>query len=297
MKNRTSGVGWLNFEESKKFFLFLFHRNPDPHEVRLLMEPNSQVSLLDGLRELPEYRYWLVHNYVTTFHSALKECPKIFFRHLPRSGGTRFRTILEDASRLPAMILDDRTGSFQLQYEMFRSNFIYPLVTGHVSFSNVLSDYTEISLIREPKSRLLSEYRYWQTHEKDLFQLKNICNVNDYLEYRLNDNPMNFDQYRDSIHHAAYSFDAKSQNDLLKILFGSNSETDRLLGKVYPDRVVNSSLTLDMTSEVVDLNLLERVCENELDFVFRLVKEGLLIHDKIRFANHFDDTFKRLNYL
>jgi hypothetical protein len=299
MNNNSNflGQGWLNLEESKKLFVLIFHRNPTEKEVELLATPNSVTSLRLGLRQLPEYRYWLAYDYLSTFRNLLVRQPMVFFRHLPRSGGTRFRAILEDLTGLPAILIGNREETHSLDYNFFSRGLHYPLIAGHVPFNYVYDNFTEITLLREPKSRILSGYRLLRRENNDFFLLNGINDINDFLNFT-ESCPIGFDfsNYGNSIQFAAYSFHRQSQEQLLQNIFGKDFNIPNLLDRIYPDNVINSSKVKDISEEIVDKNLLEKVCEREYEFLEALFESRILTPIPEVFENHLQDTIFRLGF-
>ena len=90
---------------------------------------------------------------------------KIFFLHIPKSGGLTFRAILQDHYALGTY----KNGSDMENSEtLFPSLQDYSLICGHFLYSEIkepLAGFSKITVLRDPVSRVISEHHYILSRE------------------------------------------------------------------------------------------------------------------------------------
>ena len=84
----------------------------------------------------------------------------IFFLHVPKTAGTAFRIALTQAAGVPAVMSYRRKGTSR-PHELKALGF-WPLFAGHAHVDAFPQSHRGVTTFREPRSRLLSQYRMQQ---------------------------------------------------------------------------------------------------------------------------------------
>ena len=95
------------------------------------------------------------------------DCERIVFLHVPKTGGTTLTALLENAvgksatcpvrfNELPMM-----TAGYLAQYRVFSGHF------DRLSINVIPGMRKVVTLLREPRARIISTYRFWRVHPRE----------------------------------------------------------------------------------------------------------------------------------
>lgn len=84
----------------------------------------------------------------------------IFFLHVPKTAGTAFRQSLTKAAGAPSILSYDDLRTCE-PHELKRFDF-WPVLCGHARIDDFPMRHRGVTTLREPRSRLLSQFRQWQ---------------------------------------------------------------------------------------------------------------------------------------
>lgn len=142
-------------------FVSLVNRYPSSAEIELFI--NSGMNLDDGkciksaLQNSPER---LQINARELWQKCLRAGVKpTFFLHLPRTGGTALVSTLSEIIGLPAMLVQESASGISIREH---GNLHWPIKTGHVPIGHIENGIQIISIARDPRTRLLSQFRFFQ---------------------------------------------------------------------------------------------------------------------------------------
>jgi len=103
--------------------------------------------------ESDEFRFQILPGLVATGTGMRSERP-IFFLHVPKTGGTSVRLALGDAIGVPALNLYRAWPTPDRELHHY-----WPYWAGHAQIGFFPESHLGITLFREPRSRILSQYR------------------------------------------------------------------------------------------------------------------------------------------
>jgi hypothetical protein len=145
----------------KEVFVSLVNRSPSSEEIELFI--NAGVDTSDGksiktaLLDSPERLYFNANElWQRCLGTGLRST---FFLHLPRTGGTAFTAALSEVFGIPAMLVQDGLNGVPIHAH---GNVKWPIKTGHVPIDNIEDGVQIVSIARDPRTRLLSQFRFMQ---------------------------------------------------------------------------------------------------------------------------------------
>lgn len=152
-------------------FTCLLDRAPSPHETHEFMAhfsapgQNQVTALHETLLRSEEFRNRRLRMYQWSRIDALElDRPRVVFMHVERCGGTTMRAMLAplfDPSRICPERFDG-LGNWTIN-----ELAAYDLFAGHFDLAvcrSIPGDARVFTMLREPKARLLSLYRFWRSH-------------------------------------------------------------------------------------------------------------------------------------
>ena len=145
----------------KEVFTSLVNRLPNSDEIELFVKAGIDTtdgkSIKTALLDSPERLYFNASELWQRCLSAGLQ--STFFLHLPRTGGTAFVAALSEMFGIPAMLVQDDSNGVPIHAH---GNMQWPLKTGHVPIDKIDSGVQIVSIARDPRTRLLSQFRYLQ---------------------------------------------------------------------------------------------------------------------------------------
>ena len=144
-----------------EIFKSLVNRSPNAIEVDLFVK--SKIDLEDAssvklaLLDSPERLYFNARELWERCLSA--DVEPTFFLHLDRTGGTAFTAAVSGSLGLPAMLVQNSELGIPISSHR---RLQWPFKTGHVPIAEIEKDLTIVSIARDPRTRLLSRFRFKQ---------------------------------------------------------------------------------------------------------------------------------------
>jgi Sulfotransferase family len=95
------------------------------------------------------------------------DCERIVFLHVPKTGGTTLTALLENAVGKSAICpvrfneLPMMTAGYLAQYRVFSGHF------DRLSINVIPGMRNVVTLLREPRARIISTYRFWRAHPRE----------------------------------------------------------------------------------------------------------------------------------
>ena len=117
--------------------------------------------------------------------------PIILFNHIPKTGGTTLRILLNKVYGTENVFFPnskDLTGSYK-KYAEFSSKkkSSYKVIAGHATYyyANLTNIQYRITILREPLSLFLSQYQYLKTSSNSIFRddIKQLDGIEEYIEF------------------------------------------------------------------------------------------------------------------
>jgi hypothetical protein len=117
----------------------------------------------------------------------------ILFNHLPKTGGTTLRIILNKVYGAKNVYLINARdiGSSLREFSAFSENerHKYKVVSGHGAqmFAHLIDNPYRITVLREPVSLFISQYYFLKVSSRSLYytDVKNLQSIDGYLDYAL----------------------------------------------------------------------------------------------------------------
>lgn len=150
----------INITEAyEAVFLGVLGRKPSSDEVAAWMSNNGAAtsvgSLAEALRTTDEYRDRLALESERMARAA--DGRKVFFLHIPKSGGISIRAQFRASLGHVAPIL---LADSPLPYQIEPGATSWPFLTGHIGIDTCPPGYSCVTVFREPRARLLSLHRF-----------------------------------------------------------------------------------------------------------------------------------------
>ncbi len=146
-------------EAYEAVFLAALGRKPSADEVASWRANNGAVtpvgSLAKALRTTEEFRNNVALQAERMARSA--EGRRVFFLHIPKSGGTSIRAQIRAGLGDVAPIL---LSENPLPHQVSSAATTWPFLTGHVGIDSCPPEYSCVTVFREPRARLLSLHRF-----------------------------------------------------------------------------------------------------------------------------------------
>jgi hypothetical protein len=132
-----------------------------------LSRPLDVALLASSLKLAPEYQRRQMLYMRQLGGGPVRTSPPLFVLHIPKTAGTALRLALESAMGLPALMFTDvaellggerYTGNAETFKPLPRES--WPLLSGHNHLDDYPPGHLGVTLLREPRSRILSLYRF-----------------------------------------------------------------------------------------------------------------------------------------
>jgi hypothetical protein len=141
----------------------VLRREPSPTEtaglLKALSDAGSVEHALKDMLSSHEFGVMVLPDVINGYVAGVPDKP-VFFLHVPKTAGTSFRLALSDNMGIPAFLLYVRTSWLGFG-ENDAMNF-WPLWAGHAAISAFPQTHRGITIFREPRSRMLSNFRQHQ---------------------------------------------------------------------------------------------------------------------------------------
>ena len=146
-------------EAYEAVFMGILGRKPSPSEIAAWLDnqgaPTPVASLALALRTTDEYGDKLALQCERTARRA--DGRRVFFLHIPKSGGISLRTQIRASLGGVAPLLFSHTP---LDHQVEPGETSWPYLTGHVGIDACPPGYDCVTIFREPRARLLSLHRF-----------------------------------------------------------------------------------------------------------------------------------------
>ena len=137
----------------------ILRREPSERELKFMsLKSNLQFSSLHFYRDMIESDEFVKQILPALVISKVKaDHPRVFFAHIPKTGGTSVRELIGELLQVPALNVYRRWPEPNAKDHNF-----WPYWAGHAQISFFPETHRGITFFRDSKSRILSQYRQVQ---------------------------------------------------------------------------------------------------------------------------------------